>query len=314
MAEQAGRIVAADIAKAVGGRLIGDGSLPVVGVCTLGAASANRLCFARDKVTLKENGDPTAGGAVLLCPPGTEGMLAGTRIVVADPQFAFAQALEAFFAPRAEPGVAASARVDPSAAIGEGVMVGEGCVIGPGVVIGEGSEIRHMVVLGAGVRVGARCLIGSHTVIGEVGFGWAKDESGRRHRMPHVGSVVIGDDVEIGALTSIASGTLDPTRIGDRVKIDDHVFIAHNCDLGDNVIVIAGAEVSGSVTIGKDSWIGPMVSIRDGLSIAANTLVGIGSTVVRSIDEPGIYAGSPARYLKPNIPENAPDRRRTDDD
>jgi UDP-3-O-[3-hydroxymyristoyl] glucosamine N-acyltransferase LpxD len=307
-------IRAGDIAKAVGGRLIGDADAPVAGVCILDKPQAGRLCFARDRVTLRESGDPTLRGAVLLAPPGSADLASGTRILVDDPQFAFALALHLFFAPKERPGVAASAHVDPSAAIGEGVMVGEGCVIGSGVVIGDGSEIRHMVVLGAGVKVGARCLIGSHSVIGEVGFGWAKDKDGRRQRMPHVGSVHIGDDVEIGALTSIASGTLAPTRIGDRVKIDDHVFIAHNCDIGDNVIIIAGAEISGSVRIGRDSWIGPMVSIRDGLHIADNVLVGIGSTVVKSIDEAGIYAGSPARYLKPNIPENAPDRRRTDDD
>jgi UDP-3-O-[3-hydroxymyristoyl] glucosamine N-acyltransferase LpxD len=310
MAEPA--IKAGEIAEAVGGTLIGDPEMAVSGVCTLASARPGRLCFARNRENLEESGDPTAKGAILLC-RADAGEIGGTRILVHDPHLAFAEALDRFFAARATPGVAASAHVDPSATIGGGVMVGEGCVIGPNVVIGDGSEIRHMVVLGAGVRVGARCLIGSHSVIGEVGFGWTRVDSVDRRRVPHVGSVRIGDEVEIGALTSIASGTIDPTRIGDRVKIDDHVFIAHNCDLGENVIVIAGAEISGSVRIGRDSWIGPMVSIRDGLHIAANTLVGIGSTVVKSIDEPGVYAGSPARFLKPNAPGDVLGRKREHD-
>ena len=312
MAEPA--VNAGAIAEAVGGTLMGDPDMPVEGVCTLDLARPGRLCFARNRANLEESGDPTAKGAILLCPAGTEDMLAGTRIIVGDPHLAFAEALDLFFAAKATPGVATSAHVDPTASIGGGVMVGQGCVIGPNVVIGEGSEIRHMVVLGAGVRVGARCLIGSHSVIGEVGFGWTKVDSSERRRVPHVGSVHIGDEVEIGALTSIASGTIEPTRIGDRVKIDDHVFVAHNCDIGENVIIIAGAEISGSVRIGRDSWIGPMVSIRDGLHIAANTLLGIGSTVVKSIDEPGVYAGSPARFLKPNAPGDVLGRKREHDD
>jgi UDP-3-O-[3-hydroxymyristoyl] glucosamine N-acyltransferase len=162
-------------------------------------------------------------------------------------------------------------------------------------------------VLGPGVQIGQNCVVGSNTVVGEVGFGLVRDELGVNLRIPHLGSVFIGNDVEIGALCSIAAGTIEPTRVADRARIDDPGFIAHNCDIGEDVIIIAGAEISGSVQIGNGSWIGPNAAIRDGLTIAPGSLIGIGSTVVKSIDEAGVYAGSPARLLRKNAPDGVKD-------
>lgn len=289
-------VTAADVAAATGGRLRGDPEAAIRGVCTLANPAAERLAFARD-LALLENNDPTRFGVVLLAPAGAETLVEATCILVDEPRLAFAQAANRFFALCSEPTIAASAAIDPSVRIGKRVSIGEHCVLSGGVRIGDDTIVRHGVVLGPRVEVGSRCVIGSNTVIGEVGFGLAKQADGRNLRIPHIGSVVIEDDVEIGALTSIASGTIDPTRIGAGAKIDDHVFIAHNVQLGENVMVIACAELSGSVRVGANTWIGPNVSVRDGLTIAADSLVGIGSTVVKSLEEPGIYMGSPAKLV-----------------
>jgi UDP-3-O-[3-hydroxymyristoyl] glucosamine N-acyltransferase len=288
---------AGQVAEAVGGTVAGDSDAPIVGICQISSPEPGKLCFARNAAVL-DGRDPTETGAILLCASDMDGLIRGTHILVANPRLAFAAAVERFFAPKATPVIATSAVVDPSASIGRGVGIGHHCVIGPNVRIGDDSQISHNVVLAEDVQIGARCHVGSNSVIGEPGFGWAKDEAGRRKRIPHLGTVVIGDDVEIGALSSIASGTIGLTRIGNGVKIDDHVFIAHNVTLEENVAIVACAEISGSVTIGRNTWIGPNVSIRDGLTVAADSLIGMGSVVVKDIVEPGVYAGIPARYVK----------------
>jgi UDP-3-O-[3-hydroxymyristoyl] glucosamine N-acyltransferase len=203
-----------------------------------------------------------------------------------------------FFTPAVVPGVAATAVVHPSARVALSASIGEFTVIGPGVVIAENAELRHHVVVGARVRVGAGSLIKSHAVLGEEGFGIEKDENGDNVRIPHSGSVIIGDDVEVGNFTTVCSGTITPTVVGDRTKIDDHVHIAHNVTIGRNVIITACAEVSGSVRIEDDVWIGPNASVIQGLTLGARCLVGMGSVVVRSIPADEVHFGSPARKMR----------------
>lgn len=284
------------IADFVGGSLSGDASLPIEGVCTLQNPKPRSLCFAQD-IDAMTPGDPRFDEALIVGPLGIEQVAPGAAITVDNPRLAYALAVAHFFHQRGAATIADSARISPSARLGRDVTIGEGCVIGPQVTIGDETELRHNVVIGAAVKIGSRCIVGSNSVIGEVGFGLAKDGQGRNVRIPHVGSVVIGDEVEIGALTSIAAGTIDPTVISDRVKIDDHVFIAHNCFLGEDVIVIAGAEISGSVRIGARTWVGPAVSIRDRVTIPGDTFLGIGCTVVKTLVEPGTYIGSPASIM-----------------
>lgn len=289
-------VSAAEMAEFAKGRLIGDPRLLIDGVCHLHRPESGKLCFATTPDVIES--DPTTAGALLLAPPGAEGLIGGTAILVDQPRLAFARIVQQFFRPPTSSGIAGSARISDSAKLSPDVAIGEGCVIGPGVSLGPGTRLQHNVVLASGVQIGRDSIIGSNTVIGEVGFGLAKAEDGSNVRIPHLGSVTIGDEVEIGALCSIAGGTIEPTRIRDRARIDDHVFIAHNCDIGEDVMIIACAEVSGGVRVGKGTWIGPNAAIRDSLTIAAGSLIGMGSTVVKSIEEPGVYLGSPARLMR----------------
>ena len=121
------------------------------------------------------------------------------------------------------------------------------------------------------------------------------DDEGHPVRLGHMGGVVIGSDVEIGSHVSIAQGTIEPTVISDHAKIDDCVFIAHNVHVGKSSFVIAGAEISGSVTIGERVWISPEVTVINKVSIGDDALVGIGAVVVRDVEENTVVAGVPAK-------------------
>ena len=162
------------------------------------------------------------------------------------------------------------------------------------------TEIREHVVIGHDVRIGAHALIKSHAVIGEEGFGMERDADGDNIRIPHLGSVVIEDHVEVGNFTTVCSGTIAPTRVGDHTKIDDHVHVAHNCRIGRNVIITACAEISGSVVIEDDAWIGPNASVIQGVTLGRNSLLGIGAVAVKSVPDDEIRIATPARRLGHN--------------
>ena len=224
---------------------------------------------------------------------------ASTQIVVQNPRLAFAKAASSFFPPpRQVTGRASTSVIHESAMIHETASIGHFCVIGPGVIVGRKTEVRHHVVLGAGSKIGSNCLIKSHAVIGEEGYGFELDESSRGVKVPHYGSVEIGDDVEIGCATVVVKATFGATRIGDRTKIDDHCFIAHNVIIGEDVKIIAGSEISGSVIIGDRAWIAPQVCILNQVQIGADALIGIGSVVTRNVDPEVIVAGNPAKELR----------------
>jgi UDP-3-O-[3-hydroxymyristoyl] glucosamine N-acyltransferase len=219
-------------------------------------------------------------------------------ILSARPRLDFARALQQFYAEGVEPGIHPTAVISAGVRLGARVTVGPYAVLGESVVVGDDSVIGAGVSLARRTRIGTRTSIKPNTVIGEPGFGFEDDEAGRHVRLLHLGAVRIGDDVEIGALVSIARGTLDDTVIEDGAKIDDHVFIAHNVRIGRGAFVIAGAEVSGSVVIGRDCWIGPQVTIRDQLTIGDGALVGIGSVVVKDVPAGMIVVGNPAKVLR----------------
>jgi UDP-3-O-[3-hydroxymyristoyl] glucosamine N-acyltransferase len=210
---------------------------------------------------------------------------------------------------RAPPGVAATAsvaasvqlpastHVGPGAVIGAGATLGERCVIGAGSVVGpdvqlgNDCELRSRVTLEAGVRLGDRVLIHSGAVIGADGFGWARD-AGAWVKVPQVGSVIIGSDVEIGANTTIDRGAIDNTVIGDGVKIDNQVQIGHNCVVGEHTVIAAFGGLSGSTRIGKRCMVGGRVGFVGHQTICDDVAFTGGSVVTRSIDRPGVYSGA----------------------
>jgi len=177
-------------------------------------------------------------------------------------------------------------------------IVGAFAVIEDGVVLGSGTRIGHHTVIGANTLIGPGSAVGSHTVIGSSGFGFEYELDQAWHRIPHVGGVQIGADVEIGSCVVIARGTIDDTVIEDQVKIDDHVFVAHNVRIGKNTLVVAGSELSGSVTVGEQCWIAPQVAVKNGVTIGANNTIGIGCVVLDDTPDNAVVVGNPGRILR----------------
>ncbi|OOF21162.1 UDP-3-O-(3-hydroxymyristoyl)glucosamine N-acyltransferase, partial [Salinivibrio sp. IB872] len=182
--------------------------------------------------------------------------------------------------------------IDPSATIGENVVIENGCVIG------ENTIIEHNVVLHKGTRIGKNSRIRSNCSVGGDGFGFERLKDGTPIRFIHLGGVVIGDNVEIGALNSIARGTLSDTVVNDNVKTDNLVHIAHNCIVGENSLITACAELSGGVQIGKNVWIGPNAAMMQKIRIGDNSLVGLGAVVTKPVPENTIVAGNPAKKIR----------------
>lgn len=241
-------------------------------------------------------------GAVILAPVGASlpDNALGSLIIVDNPRAAFGLAVSKYFSPKINPGVSDTARVHPTAQVHSTAFVGEYSVIREGAVIEAHSEIRDHVVIGRNVVIGEHSLIKSHAVIGEEGFGIEKDSDGNNFHVPHIGSVKLGQHTEVGNFTTVCSGTIVPTIVGDYTKIDDHVHIAHNCQIGRNVVITACAEVSGSVVLEDGVWLGPNSSILQGVRLEVDALLGIGAVAVKNIPANEVRVGNPARRLGDN--------------
>ena len=155
-------------------------------------------------------------------------------------------------------------------------------MIGNNVSIEEGTIIKSGVKIGDNVSIGKNCYIRENSVIGGEGFGIEKDELGNNFRIPHIGGVVIKDNVEVGALTTVCSGTIEPTLVEEYVKIDDHVHIAHNVKLRKGCRVVAGSVIGGSTEIGENSTIGINSSVKNGINLGKNITLGMATIITVS--------------------------------
>lgn len=280
-------ITAGHLAENLGLELVGDPWARIQRVDSAEAAGSGSLCFAKSA-----HWAATISSAAVVIVAG-ENLFErdGASLVSAQPRLDFARALAlleqdvGFVWSSDEP------HVHPTAQIGTNV------VLGRGVRVGAGTKIYHNVVVGDEVVIGERCLIKSGAVIGEEGFGFERDINGKAIRLPHIGTVVIGDDVEIGSLTTVCRGTMGDTVLRNGCKIDDHVHIAHNIDVGEDAFVIACAEVSGGVKIGARAWIAPNASILNQIAVGADAVVGLGAVVTKSVPDGGIVVGNPAKPI-----------------
>ena len=184
--------------------------------------------------------------------------------------------------------------IESGARIGRGSVLGAGCVIGAGSSVGPGSRLHAHVTLYEGVKVGARAIIHSGAVLGADGFGFAPDPSlgqGAWGKIPQLGGVTVGDDVEIGANTTIDRGALEDTVVGNGVKLDNQIMVAHNCRIGAYTAIAACVGVAGSTTIGERCTIGGAAMLSGHLTLADDVHISGGTAVTSNISKPGRYTG-----------------------
>jgi UDP-3-O-[3-hydroxymyristoyl] glucosamine N-acyltransferase len=294
-----------EIVARLGGEALGEVAAPLTGVATLDSAGPSDIAFlANPKYRTRVAG--CRAGAVILGPADRD---AGSmpRIVTDNPYAYYARTVGLFHPePAIEPGIHPFAQVDGSARVAASAQIGAFAVIGAGAVIGEGVRIGESAILGAnvhvgdgtrlhprvsvydGCRIGARCIVHSGVVIGADGFGMAKD-NGSWVKIPQIGSVRIGDDVEIGANTTIDRGALDDTVIGDGVKLDNQIQVGHNCVIGEHTVIAGCTGISGSVTIGSHCLIGGGVGFVGHITIGDNVTISGFTFVTKSILKPGVY-------------------------
>lgn len=182
--------------------------------------------------------------------------------------------------------------------LGEGVIIEPFVKIGNNVKIGKNTLIKSGVKIGDNVEIGENCYIRENSVIGGEGFGIEKDEEGRTFRIPHIGGVKIGNNIEVGALTIICSGTINPTEIEEYVKIADQVYIAHNVKIKKKCLLTGGVVVAGSSEIGEEAWLGVNSTIRNGIVVGKNTIVGMAARVSNNTKENETVMNEPAQSLE----------------
>jgi UDP-3-O-[3-hydroxymyristoyl] glucosamine N-acyltransferase len=285
-----GALTLAEIATRLGGRVAGDGGVRVSQVGSLENAAAGEITFlAGPKHRTKLAG--TRAAAVILSKE-SEDLTTLPRIVCDSPYLYFARVSQLFNPLTAQPpGVHASAVLGKDVKLGKDVSIGAGCVIGDGVAIGSGSCLYPRVVVYHGCTLGERVIVHSGAVIGADGFGGAQDEAGRWIKIPQIGVVRIGNDVEIGANTTIDRGALDDTVIEDGVKLDNQIQIGHNCRIGAHTAMAGCTGVAGSTRIGRHCAIGAAAQILGHLEIADHVQISSCTTISHTIRKPGTYTG-----------------------
>ena len=297
-----------ELAERFGCELRGDAELPISNVGTLSSASSSAISFLTNPAYRSQLSTTNAGAVILEeqyaqdCP---------VPILISSNPYAVYARVAQFLHPRPvlKPGIDPSASVAADAIlpksvricaqavvgagtrIGESVIIGEGSIVGDNVSVGEGTQLAPRVVLIDGVDIGKRCIMHSGVIVGSDGFGFARDQE-LWVKVPQLGSVVIGDDVEIGANSTIDRGTIEDTIIGDGVKLDNQVQIAHNVHVGAHTIMSALTGIAGSTIIGERCMFGGAVVAIDHLTICDDAVFTFHSTILQSVTEPGTYSGA----------------------
>jgi len=324
-----------EIAEAMQATWFGDGTLRVAGLAEPQGAGPHDLALAMSPRYGDALASSAARAAVVWADADWHALGLDAAIVVGRPRLAMAHLTQMMDTPLAQTGIHASAVIDPTAQIGKGVSLGPFCVIGPGVQIGDGTTLGAHVSLmrdarvgadsvlldgarvGRAVQIGARAVIHPNVVIGADGFSFVTEsaglpEVGRRtlgktpftqsedatqHKIHSLGSVMIGDDVEIGANSTVDAGTIRPTRVGRGTKIDNLVQVGHNVIVGEDCLLCAQTAVAGSAVIGDRSILGGKSGVADNIRVGQDCLLGGAAIVLGSVPDGSFMMGYPAKPM-----------------
>jgi UDP-3-O-[3-hydroxymyristoyl] glucosamine N-acyltransferase len=309
----AGHLTAQAVADLVGGRLLGDGTVPVREVATLERAGPEGLSLAIS-VRYADALRASVAGTVLVPAALAETPGPGrARIVVAEPYHALVRVVERLYPrPAVAAGIDPTARIGPGCTLGAGVSLGPFVVLGRGVRLGDRVQVAEGVSLGDGVsidedsvlgprvvcypgaRIGRRAVLKAGAVIGGDGFGYLSGASGHA-RIPHIGGCLLGDDVEVGSNSCVDRGSLDDTVIGRGTKLDNLVHVGHNVRIGERCLLMAGVGVAGSTRVGDDVILAGHVGVTDHLNIGPGARIAAKSAVFGDVPAGAVMSGHPAR-------------------
>jgi len=284
-----GPLTLGEIASRLGGRVAGNAQTLIRQVGTLERAGADEITFFANP-RYRSQLERSRAGAVIVAPEA-EALTERPRLVADNPYALFARVSQLFNPVLSQaPGVHPSAVVAPGVKLGARVSVGPKCVVGEGVTIGDDTCLYPGVVVYPRCVLGARVILHSGVVIGADGFGIAP-EDGRWVKIPQIGRVVIGDDVEVGAHTTIDRGAIDDTVLEEGVKLDNHIQVGHNVRIGAHTAIAACVGIAGSATIGRHCMIYGSAQINGHISIADHVTISACTAVSSSIAKPGTYSG-----------------------
>jgi len=293
-----------EIGKLIGASVHGDPSKEIIKINTLASATSDQISYAVSKKYKKSLINSNAGAVIV-----NKNLIeccSSNALIVENVYLAYSilthkfkhhqntnhfQTASQVINSYSKVNIAPSCIIGKNVTIGENTSIGANCVIEDDVTIGMNSLIESNVTIHHGCEIGKKCIISSGVVIGSEGFGNARDQNNQWHSIAHLGDVIIGDDVSIGANTTIDRGSIDNTEIHSGVKIDNLVHIAHNVIIGSDTAIAAKTGIAGTTNIGKRCMIGGMVGIVDHLTITDDVIVNATSTVNRNITKPGIYTG-----------------------
>jgi len=280
-----------EIARLLGGTVQGDPGTEITGVNGLSEAGSGDLCFVRNSRYISQLQDSKASAALVPSPLDPQPLSA--VIVVDEPEQAFVRVLHLFAAEKFPRPAAGIHCVEEGAVLGDRVVLYPGVFIGRGSVVGAETVIYPNAVVREGVRIGARCIVHAGACIGSDGFGFVP-LGGVWMKIPQVGTVEIGDDVEIGSNTAVDRATFGVTKVGNGVKIDNLVQIGHNVQIGEHTVIAGMAGVAGSAVIGSQVRVGASAGITGHITVGDGASIAARSGVTRSVAPGQVVSGYPA--------------------
>ncbi|QCR31982.1 DapH/DapD/GlmU-related protein [Lysinibacillus sp. SGAir0095] len=278
---------------------IGDEDLSINSYASLEKTDRNKISWIKDETKIGAVYEKDISESLIVVGRfDTSSLVNGNLILCENPKQVFFTILDAFFNNKSKSAYTSPTSIVETTHIGRNVRIGHSCYIGPEVVIGDNVEIKHHVSIEGKVTIGKNTTINSGVVMGADGFGYFQDLEGTNVKVPHFGGIVIGEKVEIGANTCINRGTLDDTKIGNNVKINNLCHIGHNVIVEENVLLGALSSISGSVRVKRNVYIAPAVTILNQLSIGENSFIGAGSVVVKDVEDHVVVVGVPGKITK----------------
>ena len=287
--------------------LQGDPNCQIAHIAPIAEAQYGAISFVSEKKYQAYLANSNASAIIL--PPAMAHLFNGNKLLSHNPYLSYAKVVTALFPAQKSTGkIHASAIIDPSAIIADyvsiaanvvieahchihqGAIIGAGCYIGTQCVVGEASQLQANVTLYANTEIGQHCLLHSGAILGADGFGFAPQASGEWYKIPQIGRVILGNEVEVGANTCIDCAALGTTQLGNGVKLDNLIQIAHNVQIGAHTAIAAQTAVAGSVTIGARCRIGGAVAIAGHLSIADDVVITGTTLVSHTIRHKGVYS------------------------